>query len=177
MPSWCPQTSSLTLPPPQWAAWLRPGSSQPNSYSPLQSCLLYFPSSLLTVLQQKVLWLLSYLPLPLNVFTGSLCFEWYLYTSMCFQPVFAFASLCVSWPSGILWLHPILMVFLYLFSSYPSLFLERCSPNKLSSVTSTQLPYFHTLLLTFPQEPVIFLLIFCFVYGKNCFTRNVLLPG
>lgn len=164
------------LPPPRWAAWLRPGFSQPNSYSLPQFCFLYFPFSLPTVLLQKFLWLLSYLPLPLNVFIGSPCFEWNVNSSVHFQPVFAFCSLCVSWPSDILWLHPYPRGLPLLFSSYPSLFLKRCS-NKLSSVTSTQPPYFHTPSLTFLQEPVIFLLIFCFVDGKNCFIRNVLLPG
>lgn len=124
--SWCPQTPTLTLPPMWWAARFRPDFLQPDSYSLQQSCFLYFPLSLLTVLQQKLLWLLPHLPLPLNVFIGLLCFELNVNSSVPFQRVFAFCSLYLFWLSSTLWLPCGLFLFIIFLISFPV-------PKKMSS--------------------------------------------
>lgn len=110
------------------------------------------------------------------------CFHWLTMFWMKFKFHSAFSdSVCILFIACVLTIqHPLTSPRprgLPLFSSYPSLFLKRCSPNQLSNVTSTQPHYFHIPFLTFLQEPVIFLLIFCFVDGKNCFIRNILFTG
>lgn len=113
--SWCPQTSSLTLPPMWWATWFRLDFLQPHSYSP---AFFTFHS---------VHWQ-SY---SKNSFGSCpFVFEYFYWLTVFWMkckflsafPASAFCSLCASWLSSILWLHPYpcgLPLFIIFFISFP----------------------------------------------------------
>lgn len=112
------------------------------------------------------------------------CFHWLAMFCMKFKFLSVFsASICILFIVCILTIQHLLTLPLSLwFSSIYFLHVLPCSWRDVPLISWAVLlaldhPTFTLYSGYFPQEPVNFLLIFCFVDGKNCFIRNVLLPG